>query len=804
MIFDLRDAWRALWRSPSTTLAAALILALGVGANTAILSVFESVVLNPLPYPNAQRLVSVTLSGPTGPLGLSPWLANEWKTRGAGVDAVGFYTDGQWVLTGDGEAEVFRGQRVNADFFEALGVRARLGRLLQPEDDRPPRANVVVLGFDLWTRRFGASPDVVGRTVTLNGASFRIVGVLDAAFQPLRMSNPAEVPQVFAPLGYDPVAAAACHTCNTFATIARLAPGMTVDAAPASLDTVMRALSREYPAEFTSEARVQVSPLKDAMTASLRLALWIALGAAACVLLVACANVASLQLARATARAGEFAVRGALGGSRTRMARTVLFEGALIGTAGCIAGLLLGRASVRVLTLLAPRELPRLGEIGLDARVVIVACAAGLLTSIASAVAPAVMAAGADLNDALKHTATRTVGGRAARIRGGLIVVEIAVAFVLITATGLLVRTVDHLLSVDAGFDAAHVLTMTPVGGGVREASAEAALQARRRMLGAIRSLPGVTAAALVNELPLARPTPIDCIIEGVAADAAHVAKPNVLWVDGDYFAALHIPLRRGRLLTDRDGPKAPAALVSESFARQRFPGADAIGRRIRIDVPPNARTWMTIVGVVGDVRNAGLDRAPDEAVYQPLAMNPFHYIRLVARTSGDPWTLDRPMRQAIRRVDPLTAVFHVQPMGDYVTSSMAQRRFALALMTAFGGLTLVLSVVGLYSVLAYSVSRRTPELGVRAALGATPRRLLTLVLSHGVALTAAGIAAGAAIGVATTRLLGTLLYGVGSGDILTFAWAALVIAVASVAATGIPARRASQIDPLSAMRQSG
>jgi predicted permease len=481
----------------------------------------------------------------------------------------------------------------------------------------------------------------------------------------------------------------------------------------------------------------------------------------------------------------------------------LLFESAFVGIAGCAAGLILARIGLDALTALAPRELPRLGEIAMDARVLVAAALTGLATAVAAGVAPARDAARADLNEALKH---RGQGGVPHARRGGraLVVSEVALAFVLVTATGLLIRSVSRLLSVDAGFDSGHVLTMTPVVTGTRGLTAAAMLHEKQQMVDAVRTLPAVTAAAMVNDVPLSNTTRVACVIEGRVAPASQaLPMAAVFWVEGDYFSALRISLRRGRLLTRHDGNDAPpAVVVSESFARREFPEADALGHRIRLDVPPHEDTWLTIVGVVADVKNVGLDRPADVAVYQPLAMNPFHYIRIVARTDGDPWSIAGPIRAAVQRIDPLVPVFHVQPMDDYVASSMAQRRFVLALMTTFGGLAVALAVIGLYGVLAQQVVLRTTELGIRAALGATKLDLLSLVVSRGIALTTAGVLVGATLAFVSTRVLGSLLFGVSPLDAPTFAATGVLLVAAGATACCLPALRAARVDPMKAMRE--
>jgi predicted permease len=498
--------------------------------------------------------------------------------------------------------------------------------LFAADDDRAPRADVVVLSYELWTTRFGADSSVVGRVYTMNGTPYRVVGVLGKDFHPFRMANPAEEPRIYAPLGDDPTDAARCRACASVSAVGRLADGASIAGARNEITAAMRQFRDEHPADFARNTAVQVEPLTQHLTGAFEPALWIALGAAACVLLVGCVNLANLQLARSSARASEFALRGALGGSHVRVARAVLFESALLGVAGCAAGVVLGRIGLDALTALAPRELPRLGEIAMDARVLVAAALTGVATAVTAGVAPARDAARADLNDALKHRGQAGVT-HALRGRGALVVSEVALAFVLVTATGLLIRSVSRLLSVDVGFDSGHVLTMTPVVTGTRQMAAAAMLNEKQRMVDAVRGLPGVTAAAMVNDVPLTHTTPIATAIEGRATPPGQ-APPmaDVFWVEGDYFSALRIPLRRGRLLTRHDGTDAPpAVVVSESFARQEFPAGDALGHRIRLDVPPSGESWLTIVGVVADVKNLGLDRPAGVATarHESLPLHP-------------------------------------------------------------------------------------------------------------------------------------------------------------------------------------
>ena len=802
MAIDLRDAFRALRRSPGSTFVAVVTLALGVGANAAVFSVIESVLVNPLPYANEQHLVSIVQSDGRRDGRVSPWMAHEWTLRCPSLATIGLYIDGQLVLTGEGPADVLRGQRVNAAFFDTLGVRPFLGRLFTEDDDRSPRADVVILSYELWTERFGADPSVIGRVYTMNGSPHRVVGVLGSDFQPFRMSNPAEEPRIYAPLGYDAADAASCRGCESVNAIGRLADGASVVDARNQLAAAMRRFRDEHPTEFARDATTRAEPLQQNMTGALESALWIAVGATSCVLLIACANLAGLQLARASARASEFALRGALGASRVRIMRQVLLESMLLGIAGCLAGIPLGRVGLKVLTALAPRELPRLGEITMDPRVLVLATFVGLVAALAAGLAPARDAARPNVNDALKHRGHAGVP-RARRGRGALVVSQVALAFVLVTATGLLIRTVSSLLSVDAGFDSGHVLTLTPVVTGGQGMTAVSMLNKKQQMVDAVGALPGVTAAGMINDVPLSNTTMLPWTIESRPETVSRPPMAAVSWVEGDYFSALRIRLLRGRLLTRHDGTDAPpAVVVSESFARREFPDGDALGHRIRLSAASPSDAWLTIVGVVADVRNAGLDRPADAAIYQPLATNPFHYIRIVARTKGDPNLAAAPIRTAVQKIEPLVPVFHVQPMAEYVRSSMAQRRFALALMTTLGGLALVLAMVGLYGMLAHQVTLRTTELAVRTALGATKSDLLSLIASRGLALTATGVLIGALLAIGATRALGSLLFGVSPLDGATFLTTAVLLLAAGAAACWVPVLRAGRVDAMQAMRE--
>ena len=795
-IRDARFAFRMLRKAPAMTVAAITTLAVGVGLNTAIFSVVESVLLRQLPYRDPAAVVSVTQHDASGAARfVSATTVQELRIRSRTLDSVSVYADSQLTLFNHDEAEVWRGMRVSPAFFDTLGVQVLRGRAFLPEEDRAARANVIILTHDLWMDRFDGDVNTIGRTLNLNAEPYRVIGVLPPDFHSLRMTNPAEIPQFFALAGEG----------YNGRVIARLKPSVTSGQANAELGAVMRDIARQYPAEHAGDTTLRVQPLLDDLTGPLRQSLWLLFGAVGLVLAIACANVASLQLARAATRTREFATRAALGGGRMRLVSQLLIESLVLAVAGGAAGALLGSVGTRAIASLAPRELPRVDEIQMDAGVLLFALAITLLTGAVFGVAPAWMAARADVNHMLKQSSGVT--GRAAgqKLRHALVVVNVAFAFALVLATGLLVKSFRNLNAVDAGFNPHSVLTLTPVISAPATGSMTPSgrLAWYRALIAGVQSVPGVTAVGLVSNVPMSHTERFPLRVEGQAAvNDAEASSVDVFWVSSDYCQALEIPLKRGRWLTDRDGVDAPpAVLVSESFARLRFGSADPVGRRIQAGPGRTRPAWSVIVGVVGDVRTDALDRAPREAVYQPHAMNPSHYVRLVARTSGDPLRAERAVRAAIRSAVPGTAVFHVQPMDDYVASSLAERRFALTLIALFGLVALLLAAVGIGGVMSHAVVQRTPEIGIRTALGAGTGTVFAMILREGMALTASGLALGLLIAVAGVRVIAGFLFAVGAVDTNTVLMTAVTLLAVAAVASYIPARAAARISPLDALR---
>jgi putative ABC transport system permease protein len=805
ILHDVRFALRMWRRSPIPTVIAILTLALGIGLNTAIFSAVEAVLLKQLPYRDPDRIVALAEVDPTAPgaSGVGGWTANEWRTRSRAFESLSTYTDAQLTLAENGDAEIVRGMRVGDGFFDSLGVRMLLGRAFLAEENRSPRADAAILTYGLWTRRFGGDPRIVGRLVRFADGAYRVVGVLREDFHPLRMTNAAELPQIFMPQGYDPEQARACRGCAGLRAIGRLNASVTAGQARTELNGIMRDLVREYPADHGRDTSVQVEPLRDQLIGPIHIALWVLLGAVTCVLLIACANVASLQLARATARTGEFAVRAALGSSRWRLAGQLLIESLLLAIVGGGAGVLVGWWGTWLIAGRAPRELPRLDEIGMDTRVLLFSLAMSLVTELLFGLAPAWRAARVNLNDTLRRTATPA--GRSARagLRDLLIVAELALAFVLATGTGLLGKSYMRLMTVDSGFDPRNVLTLTPTVNRERYRTPQSALGYYRQIVEHVRAVPGIVSVGMVSNVPLSHAEPAKFRVEGSPSlSDADAPSAEIFWVSPDYFRVLKIPLKRGRFLTDRDGVDLPpAALVSETFATSHFPDLDPIGHRVQLG-PREARgPWLEIVGIVGDVRHNGLDREPNEALYQPQAVNPFHYTRLVARTAGDPWRFEGAVRAAIRDVDSTQPVFHVQPMDDYVASSLAERTFALGLIGLFGILALLLAALGIYGVISYAVGLRTREVGIRLALGAQRSSILRMVLQDVLALLAWGLAIGVTATLTLTRFLSHLLYQVRPTDVTTTATVAVVLAAVALLAGCFPALRAAAVDPGLALR---
>ena len=792
---DVRFALRMARRAPGLTALAVLSIALGVGATTSIFSLVKGVVVDQLSYDRPERVVALSEITPGNPTtdGVGGWTANEWRTRSGSFESVSLYGDGQRVLIENDRAEVLRGMRVSHDFFKTLGVKLLLGRGFLAEDDGSPRNNVIILSYGLWVRRFGGDPHIIGRALNLSTEMYRVIGVLPPDFYPVRMSNPAERPAIFMPLGYDPREASTCRTCFGGSAIGRLKPGVDIRQASAELNSIMREIVRENPAEFPRDTSVLIEPLRNRVIGSIPTALWALMGASTLLLLIVCANVANLMLARATGRAKEVAIRAALGCTRARLASQFFVESLLVSAVGGTLGTLLAWRGIAVLKSLAPRELPRLDEVRMGTPILLFAIGITLLTGLLFGIVPAIRAAGGRLTIHRTHS----------RLRNLLVVAEVALAFLLAVGTGLLAKSFLRLTGVDAGFDPHHVFTLTLTVTGDRYDSHSNLLEYYRRVTESIRAQPGVMGVAMADNVPLTRTSTGELWIESEPSlSDSETPSADMFWASPDYFRVLHIPLKRGRFFTDRDGVNGPPiAIISESLAASRFPGSNPIGRRIALGPQQDRNPWLTIVGIVGDVRNEGLDRVPDNVVYIPQSINFAHYTRLLVRTTGNPTNFRQSILAAIRSVDPQQAVFHEQSMDAYVASSLAYRSFTLTLVSLFGTFAVLLAVMGVYGVVSYVVGLRTREVGIRIAVGASRSEILKLILRDVLALLALGLTAGLVAALALTRFLSHLLFEVRPNDLATTVSVACFLSLVALLAGYFPARRASAIDPNHALR---
>jgi putative ABC transport system permease protein len=798
---DVRFGLRVLAKSPGFTAVALVVLALGVGANTAIFSVVNAVLLRPLPFEHAERLVQAkrvnVKKGTTTSAHSFPNFA-DMRAQSNSFEALAAYNDTDAALTGAGAPERVSGVSASADIFRVLGVGAQLGRAFAPDDERPGGAPVVVITHGTWQRRFGADPQVVGREVTLDGKPKTVVGVLPADFQ-FPFANQA--PEYFTPL--DPQGDMEKQRgANYLQVLGRLKEGVPVAQAEAELKAIAARLEQQYP-DANEGRSVALVSAQEEMVGNLRATLLVLLGAVGFVLLVACANVANLQLARASGRGREMAIRTALGASRARVMRQLLTEGLLLSVAGGALGLLFAVWGVALISSFVPADIPRFKEVGLDPTVLGFTFAASLLAGVAFGLAPALQASRVDLGESLKEGGRGATAGRTRnRVRSLLIVSEVALSLVLLVGAGLLVKSFWRLRNTNPGFNPQRVLSASVSLPEVKYSKDEQLVQFYRQALGRAAALPGVEAAAAIMPLPLGSN---DINISFMAEDrpdpgpgSRPVAGTRV--ITPDYLRVMGVPLLRGRAFNDRDTADAPKVLiVNETLARQLFPGEDPLGKRLAIGLNS---IHGEIVGVVGDVHSRGLEREAGLELYVPYEQTPFNSMQLVLRTKeGDPAALAAPLRAAVREIDKDVPLYEVKTMEQLVADSVARQRFSMTLLAAFAGLALALAAVGIFSVMSFLVAQRTHEIGVRVALGAQARDILRMVVRYGMGLALAGVAAGLAGAFALTRLMSGLLYGVSATDPVTFAGVSLLLVVVALAACLVPARRATKVDPMVALR---
>jgi putative ABC transport system permease protein len=799
LLQDLRHAARRLLKSPGFTLAAVATLALGIGATTAIFSVVDAVLLRPLTYRDPSRLVLVWerfAARHQDRNVVNPANYFDWRDRASSFTDLAAFTWTEQTFTG-ADPQIVQGRAVTPNFFRTLGAAPELGRVFTSDEAAPGGPNVIVLSDGLWRRRFGGDSGIIGRSVPVVGGNAIVLGVMPPAFHAM----PWGAEQYWAPFRLDPNDRV--RHGRYAMVVGRLRPGVTAAQAQAQMDVITRSLEQEYP-DFDTGWDANVVSLTEQVVGSARGALLVVLGAVTLVLLIAVANVGNLMLVRAEARQQELALRTALGASRLRLVRQWLVESTLVSLAGGAAGVLLARWGVDLLVATAPPGVPRLAEIAVDPRILgvaaVVSCTVGIVAGLPAALG--VTARG--LAAGLRSGSGRTTADRPTRRwRNGMVVAQVSLALVLMTGAGLLVRSLQRLSAVDPGFDATGVMTVgvdlpqATYADNARQASFFAQLTER------IRSFPAVSAVGAISFIPLTGPGAATrfWIVGRPAPPPGEWTSADIRIVDPGYFGAMRIPLRRGRPFTAADGANAPPVIViNETMAKRFWSGADPIGARLQVSwAHPDARP--AIIGVVGDVRASALDADVHPTIYYVEAQEPTASMTVVVRHRSDPATLVSMVRQTVRDLDRDVPLGDVAAMPTLVTRSMADRRYPMLLLSGFAMLAVVLSAVGLYGLLSYTVARRNHEIGVRVALGADRADVLRMVLGDGARLVLAGIAIGAIAAALAARTLGHLLYGVGPTDPMTFGAVAGLLAVVALVASYVPASRATKVDPMVALR---
>jgi putative ABC transport system permease protein len=797
---DIRFGVRTLAKTPGTTLAALIALALGIGANSAIFSVVSGVLLRPLPYPEPDRLMSVMMKNPAAGFprfSVSVPDFDDLRRQTRAFEGLAAAATGRFNLTGGDRPESIQGAAVSAGFFHVLRMEPALGQGFRPEEERRGNARVVVLSDSLWRRRFGADPAIVGRGVMLDGESYTVLGVAPPGL------NFPEKRELWVPLTIQGKEHRGAHYLQL---VGRLKPGTTLARARTDMAEIAGRLERQYPDSNTGWGTV-VLPLAELQVEDIRTALLILLVFVAFVLLIAVADVANLLLARVAARDREIALRAALGAGRGRLIRQMMTETLLLFLAGGAVGLLLAAWGVRALVALDPDGIPRSQEVHLDGRVLLFTIAVSLGTGLLCGLAPALTVTGRRLGEALKEGGRAVAGGvRGRLVRDGLVLSQIALTLMLLLGAALLIRSFAHLRAVDPGFRSEGVLTARMDLPPVKYPDAKRQVVFYRTLEERLRAIPGVQDAGFLYPLPLSgsdlilaftvagRPAPPP---NSEPTTNARAATPGA-------FKALGIPLRRGRLFDDRDNETAPPVLViNEALAAQVWPHQDPVGQRITFDEVKNPKArWYTIVGVVGDVHHQTLSQDSGSEAYWPQYQDPIAGAPLIVRGPGDPARLAGPVRAAVAAVDPDLPLDRVQTMTEVVAASLAQSRFKAVLLALFAGLALVLAMVGVYGVISYSVAQRSHEIGIRMALGAQTGQVLRLVVRQGMTQVLIGLALGLAGAWYASRFLAGQIYGLSATDPLTFVAVPLGLAAVALVANYLPARRATRVDPLDALRQ--
>ncbi len=804
---DIQFALRVLRKSPGFTAIAILTLVLGIGANTALFSVVNGVLLNPLPFQNPDQLVAVYSKTPTfdqSSITYPNFL--DWQKNNRSFSMLSAFRSDNFNLTGSSEPERLHGHMISAEFFSTLGIQPVLGRAFRNEEDQPGAAPVAILGDVLWKRRFGASPDIIGKSVTLNGKSYAVVGVAQRIIAGLSPSD------VYIPIGqWNDTTFRDRHIGMGTNSIGRLKSGVTIEQARSDMDMVAQNLAAAYP-DSNKGSGITLVPLKTDVVGNVRGVLLVLLGAVSFVLLIACANVANLLLARATGRAREFAIRTALGASASRVIRQLLTESVLLGIAGGAIGLLLAKLGVRAILAALPDSLPRTEEVGLDSHVLFFTLGVSILTGVVFGLVPALKMLRPDVSETLKEGG-RGSSGKRHRTQQALVVVEMALALVLLVGAGLMIRSLAVLWGINPGFDPRNVLAFGISLSSDQAATPDQLRSKYRETLRQFEAVHGLEAVSLVGgALPMDGDSEVPFWLEGQPKPANQQEMPFALFylVNPSYLQVMSIPLQRGRFLNERDDEHSTVvAVIDSSFSRKFFPNQDPVGKHLNLgllDVQPE------IIGVVGHIEHWGLGAKASENIqsqiylsvwqvpdrFWPLLANGGQY---VARTSSTSPGLVGEIRRAAERADATSAAYAVQPMQEIVARSVAKQRMAMILLSVFSTLALALSAIGIYGVISYLAGQRTHEIGIRMALGASTSDVLRIVLGEGMRIALVGVGAGIVAALGLTRLLTQIIYGVSANDPLTFAGVAILLAGVALLACYIPARRAMHVDPIVVLR---
>jgi putative ABC transport system permease protein len=802
LLQDLRYGARMLFRQPAFTLIAVLMLGLGIGANTAIFSVINSALLRPLPYPQAERIVHLWETNRSQNVltsTVSPLCFADWREQSKSFESISAYRYARLALTGGGEPERIIGIAASAGFFEALGVTPLLGRGFTAEEDKPGNNRVVVLSHDLWQRRFAGDKNLLGQTIMLDSQQHTVIGVMPPKF---RYPDSAEL---WMPLALD--LSRFSRGSHFLFAIGRLKPGVTPAAAQAELDVIAGNLEKQYP-NNNKGVGINLVPLHDQVVGKdLRLRLWVLLAAVGLVLLIACVNVANLQLARAVARHRETAIRSALGAGQGRLVRQFLTESLLLAVLGGLAGLLLSKWGVDWLAVVARKQFPQLPEIGLDNRVLGFTLLVSLLTGVIFGLAPALQAVRVNVQTALKESGPSATGQRQG-LRSLLVVSEVALAVVLLVGAGLLINSFFRLQRVNPGFNPENLLTLNIALPNAKYGTPHQQVAFFQQTLQRIAALPGVQAAGAVNDLPFSGSRSRSSFsIDG------RTQQPNESWdadarlISPDYFRAMGMQLSAGRAFTGRDEKDGPGVvIINQTMARRFWPNADPLGKRLTIGMGQEQQLYgkapsREIVGIVGDLKHQDLTGANEPEMYVPYQQASSPVMSLVVRGRGDSSKLTNAIRGAVREVDREQPISSVLLMEERLARAVATERLNTFLLALFAAVALLLAASGIYGVMAYTVTQSTRELGIRMALGAQQQDVLKLVLGQGLLLTAIGLAVGVAASFALTHLMRGLLFGITPTDPLVFSSAPLLLTLVALLACYVPARRATKVDPIIALR---